>query len=141
MHRDHRLKRAADFRAIRERGKSWADRRLVLVALPRPKKSQNNGEDENGGPSRFGFSVSKRIGNAVARNAIKRRLRATVREADVASGWDVLIIARKGLIGSDYSDIGRSMQDLLARAGIRTGIRNSASRRLAPGKENIESQL
>ena len=76
---------------------------------------------ENGSappPSRFGFSVSKRIGNSVQRNRAKRRLRAAVAEAYPGPGWDVVVIARKGLIGSEYLEIQRSMIGLLRRAGV-----------------------
>ncbi len=113
LNRDHRLKRTSDFRAIREGGKSWADRLLVVAATRR--------ERENGSaslPSRFGFSVSKRIGNSVQRNRTKRRLRAAVAEAYPGPGWDVLIIPRKGLIGSEYLEIQKSMTGLLRRAGV-----------------------
>ena len=62
--------------------------------------------------------MSKRIGNSVQRNRTKRRLRAAVAEACPGPGWDVLIIARKGLIGSEYLEIQRSMTGLLRRAGV-----------------------
>ena len=113
MNRDHRLIRATDFRAIRERGKSWADRLLVVAAR---RRDRENGASAP--PSRFGFSVSKRIGNSVERNRTKRRLRAAVHQADFEPGWDVLVIARKGLVGSDYLEIQMSMTGLLRRAGI-----------------------
>jgi ribonuclease P protein component len=113
LNRDHRLKRAADFRAIREGGKSWADRLLVVAATRRER-----GNDEATPPSRFGFSVGKRIGNAVQRNRTKRRLRSAVAGAYPGPGWDVLIIARKRLIGSEYLEIQKSMTGLLRRAGV-----------------------
>jgi len=62
--------------------------------------------------------VSKHIGNSVVRNRTKRRLRAVVQRARPEAGWDVLVIARKGLIGSEYLEIQRSMTGLLKRAGI-----------------------
>ena len=96
---------------MRRSGRSWADRRLVLAARPR-------GDADGAAASRFGFTVSRRIGNAVECNRIKRRLRAAVREAEVEGGWDVVLIARRGLIGSDYWDITRSVRGLLGRAGI-----------------------
>ena len=118
MNRDHRLKKAADFRAIREFGRSWADRFLVVVVVRR--------ELVDGAPvppSRFGFSVSKRIGNAVQRNHIKRRLRTAVMDTDPALGWDVLVIARKAVANSAYLDLKRSTKSLLRKAGITTVVR------------------
>ena len=113
MRRDQSLRRASDFRAVRSHGASWADHRLVLAA--RPRGGEYGGERP---PSRFGFTVSKRMGNAVARNRIRRRLRAAVMDAGVERGWDVVLIARRGAIGSDYAGITRSVRGLLERAGI-----------------------
>ncbi|MDD9994411.1 MAG: ribonuclease P protein component [Dehalococcoidia bacterium] len=115
LRRDHSLKRASDFRAIRRSGRSWADRLLVLAARPRDRQG-----DDRLLISRFGFSASRRrIGNAVECNRVKRRLRAIVRDAGIEAGWDVLLIARRGVVGSEYSDIERSLSRLLRRAGIR----------------------
>jgi len=117
LNRDHRLKKAADFRAIREFGKSWADRLLVVVVV---RRELVNGTPAR--PSRFGFSVSKRIGNAVQRNHIKRRLRAAVLDTDPVPGWDVLVIARKAIANSAYLDLKRSAKSLLGKAGITTVV-------------------
>lgn len=88
---------------------------LVLAARPRDRQG-----DDRLLISRFGFSASRRrIGNAVECNRVKRRLRAIVRDAGIEAGWDVLLIARRGVVGSEYSDIERSLSRLLRRAGIR----------------------
>jgi ribonuclease P protein component len=79
----------------------------VLAARP-------NGLDLN----RFGFSVSKRVGNAVTRNRVKRRLREAARLSNVIPGWDILLIARAGAGDSDYRELERSMTNLLKRAKL-----------------------
>ena len=109
MQRDRRLTRGRDFAAVRRYGKSWADRRLVLLARP------------NGlGVSRYGFSVGKRLGKAVLRNRVKRRLREAARVAPAQGGWDLVVIARKDAAEADFHGLKRSMTSLLRRADILT---------------------
>jgi ribonuclease P protein component len=56
----------------------------------------------NEGPPRVGLTVSKNIGNAVARNRVKRRLRHTVREVQLQPAMDYVIIARKSLVDASH---------------------------------------
>jgi ribonuclease P protein component len=107
MLRDQRLTRAKDFALARRQGKSWSDRLLVLVARP-------NALDT----TRYGFSVGRRVGKAVVRNRVKRRLREVVRPANVRQGWDLVVIARQGASTADYSELERSMKSLLGRARL-----------------------
>ena len=102
-----RLRKAADFTAWRREGRSRADGLAVVVA-------RRNGL----GVSRVGFSVGKRVGNAVVRNRTKRRLREAVRIADVLEGWDLLIIARKDAPGVGLRRLSRSVTSLFRRAGV-----------------------
>jgi ribonuclease P protein component len=108
--RGHRLKRNRDFRIVFYRGKSVANRFYVLYVSRRV----------SGEPARVGFSVSKKVGNAVLRNRVKRLLREVmrVRAQTLPDGVDVVIIARKDAAGLGLQQVDRQVQTLLRRAGI-----------------------
>ena len=91
MKRRHRLSRSRDFDAVYRRGRSVSTRYLVLYSFPRD-------EDDEGDP-RLGLAVSRRLGSAVERNRIKRRLRAAFDElaGAVSSGRDYVLVVRPGL--------------------------------------------
>lgn len=106
----NRLRDRADFAAIRQRGRRWRDDLLILNAMPRGAN----------GPSRYGFVVSRRIGNAVSRNRVRRRLRAVVRGHldQLARGYDVVVIARPGIAEVSYAVLEAAMLDLLRLARL-----------------------
>ena len=68
--------------------------------------------------SRFGFAVSKRLGNAVKRNLIRRRLKAAIASADVKCGWDVVVVARQRARHASYHSLEESINRLLRRADL-----------------------
>ncbi len=104
------LTRQADFEAVYREGRSWAGRELVVRVLP-------NGLDI----SRSGFAVSHRVGKAVMRNRVKRRLREIVRKAPLRPGWDIVIIAREAAARTDYASLEKTAGELLSRAGLLVG--------------------
>jgi len=82
-----RLKQRADFLRAASKGRKAAVHGLVLQALPR-------GDDA---PARVGFTVTKKVGNAVVRNRTKRRLREAARlllKAEPVQGTDIVLIGR-----------------------------------------------
>ena len=92
MKRQQRLSRSRDFEAVYRKGRSFATRYLVVYAFPREDAAV-------AAEARLGLAVSRKVGGAVARNRLKRRLRAAFEElaASVAAGHDYAISARPGL--------------------------------------------
>jgi ribonuclease P protein component len=105
--RDRRLHQGSQFAAVYQRGHRWTHPLLVLRALP-------NGLAQ----SRFGFSVGRRVGNAVVRNRVRRRLREVARLTPVSEGWDLVFITRPATAGVDYWKWKEAAQQLLQRAGL-----------------------
>ena len=73
--------------------------------------------------TRFGFSTGRKLGGAVVRNRVRRRLRQALRvmAPSLQPGWDVLIIARSPVIGADFQTLAGALQNLLRRGGVLGG--------------------
>jgi ribonuclease P protein component len=105
------LKKRAEFLRIRG-GRRWSNSAFVLEARSRP--------NDAGGPvgARFGFTVSKKIGGAVVRNRVRRRLRALAAALDpgqVRQDFDYVLIARTGAVDRAYLDLKADLDQALAR--------------------------
>ena len=72
------------------------------------------------GKNRVGITVSKKLGCAVIRNRVRRRLREAYRlqEAQFAPGWDIVVVARSRCIKGDFPAICEAYLSLAAKAGI-----------------------
>jgi ribonuclease P protein component len=107
---ENRLKRTREFGAVREHGKSWAGRCLILAIRPRP---------ESGSPH-AGFTTTKRIGNAVVRNKVRRRLRMIVRECfpRLSVTHDLVTIAKYPAVKAEYGELRQEWQRLAKKAGL-----------------------
>lgn len=62
--------------------------------------------------------MSQRIGNAVVRNRVKRRLREVVRLADIETGWDLVFMARSPAAQAEFEQLRQAVHDLLRRARV-----------------------
>jgi ribonuclease P protein component len=113
MHRRYRLTRSHDFDAVYRRGRSVSTRFLVLYWFPR----EDAGEDP-----RLGLAVPKRVGSAVARNRVKRRLRELWRSRleRIPTGCDYVLVVRPGFVeaseqrGLDW--VGDRLDEVLGKA-------------------------
>ena len=107
MRKELRLRRRKDFDAVFRRGRAWNNEFLVLRTLP-------NGLDHN----RYGFVTSKRVGHAVVRNKVRRRLREAVRVLPAEPGWDIVISAKRAAAQAGFQELNRAVTELLGRARI-----------------------
>ena len=68
--------------------------------------------------SRFGFTASATLGNAVVRNRLKRRLREAARSLAVAPGWDIVVNSRRGAPQASYHQLRSQLAELLRKANL-----------------------
>jgi len=101
------LTNRAQYTLVYRQGKVWANSLLVMKAMP-------NGLSL----SRYGFSVTKKVGKAVQRNRLKRLLREIMRLQSLRPGWDIVFIARSVAVNTDYHQLERAVTKLLTRAQL-----------------------
>ena len=97
VQKQHRLRKNSQFQHVYRKGRSVGARELAVVYLP-------------SGRQLVGFSVGKKVGNAVTRNLVKRRLRAAFREEMPGLKKGLYIVAaRSGASEADYRTLHRSL--------------------------------
>jgi len=101
------LTNRAQYILVYRQGKVWANSLLVMKAMPNSLSL-----------SRYGFSVTKKVGKAVQRNHLRRLLREIMRLQSLRPGWDIVFIARSAAVNTDYHQLEMAVARLLARAQL-----------------------
>ena len=107
MREEGHLTKPAQYALVYSNGRSWVSSLVVMKALPNSLTL-----------SRYGLSVSQRIGKAVTRNRVKRLLRQILQSKSLEPGWDIVFIARRLAANADYAGLEKSVDDLLSRAHL-----------------------
>jgi ribonuclease P protein component len=110
MKESRSLTKRSQYVLVYQQGRVWANSLVVMKALP-------NGLSL----SRYGFSVTKKVGKAVQRNRLKRLLREIMRLQPLKSGWDIVFIVRSVAVNADYHQLERVVARLLTRAQLLEG--------------------
>ncbi|MFA9413113.1 MULTISPECIES: ribonuclease P protein component [unclassified Streptococcus] len=108
MKKSYRVKRDRDFQLVFKEGQSYANRQFVVYSLNRQLAHL-----------RLGLSVSKKLGNAVRRNRVKRQLRHLIMEFEPdLKTYDMVIIARKGVEDLTYVQMKQHLSHVLTKAKL-----------------------
>ncbi len=169
-----RLKTRRDFLRVAGQRRKWVTPGLILQAAPTPGAPLGQTSNDRTASARrattdmaanalteptpplgarVGFTVSKKVGNAVARNRARRRLKAAAADLmpDLATpGTDYVIIGRGMTLDRDWSDLLRDLRTALTRvldapvdggpAGGRKGGPDKAKRRRGKGPRTSQAQ-
>lgn len=121
----NRITSADDYRAVVRRGAKVAGAHTVSYLRPR----------ESGTDARFGFIVSKKVGPAVRRNLVRRRLKAVCHEAlgEGVQGIDVVVRALPGAADVEWGELRAEVLDALLRRSARLAARGVATAPVTKG--------
>ena len=103
----NRIRRPAEFRRVLARGNRVSNTLMNVVAT-----------SNNRSRSRIGLSVSKRVGSAVTRNLIKRRIQTAFANICNGGGWDLVVIAKPLSSSVSYGELYAGIHSLVTRLGI-----------------------
>ena len=103
------LKKNSEFRRLYAKGKSAVNPYLVVYC-----------RRNRGGVNRLGYTVSTKLGHAVVRNRVRRRLREIVRlnQPRLCQGWDIVIVARTRCVGADYHKMDAAFLSACGKLGL-----------------------
>lgn len=105
-----RIKASRDFERLKQEGRSFPGRYLVLSVLPEPEAI----------PFKFGLITTRKVGGAVQRNTIRRRLREVIRaeQSRLKVGFLFIVIARWRSVDASLADLRTDWLKLATRADL-----------------------
>src|SRR6059058_2678539 len=108
--KDRRLTKASEYKRVKRDGLARRGKLLMLNVVP----------VENSGPCRVGFVTSRRVGDAVVRNRVRRRMREIVRhhQHDLREDFWVVLVARRDAADAPYGALEHEWLRLARRASI-----------------------
>ncbi|HEX7056506.1 MAG TPA: ribonuclease P protein component [Bacilli bacterium] len=115
MEKEYRLIKKADYNRVYKYGKSTTNHQFVLFVL-------RNNQIEN---FRLGISVSRKVGNAVVRNRVRRLVKEIVRSLKpcIAGHLDMILLARKPAAQMDFHQMEKSIVHVLKKASVYTQVK------------------
>ena len=108
MKKEYRIKKSSEIEMIVKYKQSRANKHFVIY------KKENRGNTH----FRFAVSVSKKFGNAVERNKIKRQVREIISKLDIISIFDVFVVVRKDSKTVSFQDKKESITSLIGKLKI-----------------------
>ncbi|MGB1749055.1 MAG: ribonuclease P protein component [Dehalococcoidia bacterium] len=103
----NRIRKPAEFRRVFSRGKRTGNHMANVIAI----RSDRNS-------SRVGLAVSKKVGNAVTRNLVKRRMRDAFMSLVEDAGWDVVFTAKPAAAEASFSELQSGLRRSLKRLNV-----------------------
>ncbi|MBC8586711.1 ribonuclease P protein component [Paratissierella segnis] len=109
MDKKYRLRKNIEFKRVYNKGKNYWNGDLTLYV-------KKNGLRE----TRLGITITKKIGNAVVRNKIRRRIKEIYRlnHHRVKNGYDLIFIPKKNVVGLSYKELEKSLIHVLRMSGV-----------------------
>jgi ribonuclease P protein component len=110
LKKSYRIKKNEDFQQIFRKKKSVANRQFVIYLMDKPEQKH----------FRVGLSVSKKLGNAVTRNRIKRYIREAIKEikGNLYENKDFIVIARHPVSEMDFHEVKKSLLHVMKIAKL-----------------------
>lgn len=135
--RADRIVEARDYARVRRRGRRVSSKNFAVSIAPVGGPVSPRGGDKHPSNTRLGLSVSRRVGNAVVRNRVKRAVRQWFRTSrqQLARDVDIVVIARRGAAEQQVSEIADELNQLFSKVEASRSVKSHAAKDSGIGAE------